>query len=223
MKELSNIKICVFDAYGTLFDVHLASKKLSKEIDNNYEEFSNLWRAKQLEYSFLREIMKEYKSFFSITEDALVYAMKTYKIDMKLKNKLMELYKKLDAYSEVRDILKELKDRGIKTVILSNGSYDMLSDAVKTSGIEEYMDNVLSVEEIELFKPNKAVYDMVYNKFGIDKENVMFFSSNGWAVAGASSYGFNTIWINRLRKEVDILNFKPTYVVSNLEEGIEQF
>ncbi|MGL4655627.1 MAG: haloacid dehalogenase type II [Sarcina sp.] len=222
MKELSNIKICVFDAYGTLFDVHSASKKLSNEIGEDYEAFSNLWRAKQLEYSFLREIMNEYKNFFEVTEDALLYAMDTYKVDKNLKDSLMDLYKKLDAYPEVIEILKSLKERGIKTAILSNGSYDMLNDAVETSNIKNYLNDVLSVEEIKIFKPNKKVYKMVNDKFGVENKEVMFFSSNGWDIAGASSYGFNTTWINRFNKEIDNLNSKPTYVVSNLIEGIKK-
>lgn len=220
---MGKIKVCVFDAYGTLFDVHSASRNLSNEIGEHYEEFSNLWRAKQLEYSFLREIMKEYKNFFEVTEDALVYAMRTYKIDMNLKNKLMELYKKLDAYSEVIDVLKELKSKKIKIAILSNGSYDMLNDAVDTSKIKEYIDEVISVEEIKSFKPNKKVYDMIYDKFRIERESVMFFSSNGWDIAGAASYGFNTTWVNRFKKEIEELKSKPKFVVPNLKVGIENF
>ena len=221
---MKDIKVCVFDAYGTLFDVHSASRKMKMDIGENYEEFSNLWRAKQLEYSFLREIMNEYKSFFSVTEDALVYAMKTYDIKVELKENLMDLYKKLDAYKEVENVLKKLQERGIKTAILSNGSYDMLNDATQTSGIKKYLDEVISVEEIERFKPSKEVYEMVNNKFGIkDNKKIVFFSSNGWDIAGATSYGFNTIWVNRFNKEVEELDFKPRFIVENLEEAIKKF
>ena len=220
---MKNIKVCVFDAYGTLFDVHSASRKMKDEIGKNYEEFSNLWRAKQLEYSFLREIMNEYTSFIKVTEDALIYAMKTYSINTELKDRLMDLYRGLDAYEEVSGILKELKERGIKTVILSNGSYDMLNDAVKTSKIDRYLDEVLSVEEIQKFKPNKEVYQMVNDKFNVGNKEVVFFSSNGWDIAGATSFGFNTIWVNRFGKVVDELKSKPNKIVSNLKEGIRNF
>ncbi|MGL4761586.1 MAG: haloacid dehalogenase type II [Sarcina sp.] len=220
---MKNVKVCVFDAYGTLFDVHSASRKMKSEIGENYEEFSNLWRAKQLEYSFLREIMGEYKNFLCVTEDALTYAMQTYKINVKLKDKLMDLYRRLDAYEEVLEVLNDLQSRGIKTVILSNGSYEMLNDAVSSSRIDKYLDKVLSVEKIEKFKPNKEVYQMVNDEFKVNSKEVVFFSSNGWDIAGATSYGFNTIWINRFKKEVDELDSKPNQIAENLRQAILKF
>ncbi|MGL5066692.1 MAG: haloacid dehalogenase type II [Sarcina sp.] len=220
---MKNVKVCVFDAYGTLFDVHSASRKMKSEIGENYEEFSNLWRAKQLEYSFLREIMGEYKNFLCVTEDALTYTMQTYKINVKLKDKLMDLYRRLDAYEEVLEVLNDLQSRGIKTVILSNGSYEMLNDAVSSSRIDKYLDKVLSVEKIEKFKPNKEVYQMVNDEFKVNSKEVVFFSSNGWDIAGATSCGFNTIWINRFKKEVDELDSKPNQIAENLRQAILKF
>ncbi|MGL4739247.1 MAG: haloacid dehalogenase type II [Sarcina sp.] len=220
---MENIKVCVFDAYGTLFDVHSASKKLSGKIGENYEEFSNLWRAKQLEYSFLREIMDDYTDFYEITRDSLRYAMQTYNLDESLEIELMNLYNELSAYDEVQTILKELKDRGFRTVILSNGSYDMLLKAVDSAGLTNLIDNVVSVADIEKFKPRSNVYQMINYKMSVENNEVVFFSSNGWDIAGATKYGFNTIWINRFNKVVDQLSDKPMYIVKNLKEAITKF
>lgn len=218
---MENIKVCVFDAYGTLFDVHSATKKFKDEIGENYIEFSELWRAKQLEYSFLREILGEYKKFILVTEDALEYAMKSYNIDIALKDKLMSSYMELEAYSEVIEVLKTLKEKGISTAILSNGSNDMLEAAVENSKLYNYLDKVFSVEEIEKFKPNREVYKIINNKMNIENNEVVFFSSNGWDIAGAASYGFNTIWINRFSKQIDNLDSKPSIVVKDLKEAIK--
>lgn len=218
---MENIKVCVFDAYGTLFDIHSATKKFKDKIGDKYIEFSELWRAKQLEYSFLREILGEYKKFILVTEDALEYAMKTYNIDNSLKSKLMSSYMKLDVYSEVIDVLKTLKNKGVKTAILSNGSNDMLDIAVENSNIYKHLDKVLSVEEIQRFKPNKEVYKLINTKMNVRNNEVVFFSSNGWDIAGAASYGFNTIWVNRFSKQIDNLDSKPSIVVTNLKEAIK--
>lgn len=218
---MENIKVCVFDAYGTLFDVHSATKKFKDEIGENYIEFSELWRAKQLEYSFLREILGEYKKFILVTEDALEYAMKSYNIDIALKDKLMSSYMELEAYSEVIEVLKTLKEKGISTAILSNGSNDMLEAAVENSKLYNYLDKVFSVEEIEKFKPNREVYKIINNKMNVENNEVVFFSSNGWDIAGAASYGFNTIWINRFSKQIDNLDSKPSIVVKDLKEAIK--
>ncbi|MGL5634496.1 MAG: haloacid dehalogenase type II [Sarcina sp.] len=220
---MENIKVCVFDAYGTLFDVHSASKRLSTKIGENYEEFSNLWRAKQLEYSFLREIMDDYIDFYEITRDSLRYAMLTYNLDESLEKELMNLYNELSAYDEVQTILKELKERGFRTVILSNGSYDMLLKAVDTARLSNLIDNVVSVADIEKFKPRSNVYEMINYKMNVKNEEVVFFSSNGWDIAGATKYGFNTIWINRFNKVVDQLSDKPKFIVKNLKEAIQKF
>lgn len=219
---MNNIKICVFDAYGTLFDVHSASEKLKDKIGENYNKFSNLWRAKQLEYSFLREIMKEYKDFIEVTEDALDYAMKTYKLSKDLKNDLMNLYMELSAYKEVTMFLRRLELKSVKKIILSNGSYKMLNLAIASSKLENLIDDVLSVEDVESFKPNEKVYKMVLSKFNIDKKEVLFFSSNGWDIVGATKFGFNTVWINRFNKEVEGFEFKPTLIVKSLMESLDK-
>lgn len=147
--------------------------------------------------------------------------MNTFYIKKELKPKLMELYKKLDAYDEVKGVLKKLQENGIKTAILSNGCYEMLNMAVESSGIGGFLDAVISVEKIKRFKPCMKVYDMANKKFGVNSNEVVFFSSNGWDIAGAKSFGFNTIWVNRFSKQTDILNSKPDYIAISLENALE--
>ncbi|MGV3026654.1 haloacid dehalogenase type II [Clostridium thermobutyricum] len=224
MKSLNNIKICVFDAYGTLFDVHSASKKYKDEIGELYNEFSILWRAKQLEYSFLSEIMDDYTDFIDITANSLDYACNTFKITSdKLKINLMSSYMELSPYSEVIKTLLKFKEKGLKLVILTNGSYKMINNAVESSGLKNILDSVISVEEVKKFKPNKEVYKIITDKFNVNLKEVVFFSSNGWDIIGASKFGFNTIWINRFNKETEISKYTPDYIVSNLKEALNLF
>lgn len=147
--------------------------------------------------------------------------MKSYNIDIVLKDKLMSSYMELEAYSEVIEVLKTLKEKGISTAILSNGSNDMLEAAVENSKLYNYLDKVFSIEEIEKFKPNREVYKIINNKMNVENNEVVFFSSNGWDIAGAASYGFNTIWINRFSKQIDNLDSKPSIVVKDLKEAIK--
>ena len=159
MKE---IKACIFDAYGTLFDVNSACRELSKEVGHNWESLASLWRLRQVEYTWLRNSMNEYIDFWQITSDALDYAMETLEIDnIKLKQELLALYLKLEAYPEVKDLLTKLKQKGFKTGILSNGSMKMLNSAVDNANIRELLDQILSVEECKIYKPSKKVYDLV--------------------------------------------------------------
>lgn len=224
MKSLNNIKICVFDAYGTLFDVHSASEKYKDEIGELYNEFSILWRAKQLEYSFLSEIMDDYTDFIDITANSLDYACNTFKITSdKLKINLMSSYMELSPYLEVIKTLLKFKEKGLKLVILTNGSYKMINNAVESSGLKNILDSVISVEEVKKFKPNKEVYKIITDKFNVNLKEVVFFSSNGWDIIGASKFGFNTIWINRFNKETEISKYTPDYIVSNLKEALNLF
>lgn len=224
MKSLNNIKICVFDAYGTLFDVHSASEKYKDEIGELYNEFSILWRAKQLEYSFLSEIMDDYTDFIDITANSLDYACNTFKITSdKLKINLMSSYMELSPYSEVIKTLLKFKEKGLKLVILTNGSYKMINNAVESSGLKNILDSFISVEEVKKFKPNKEVYKIITDKFNVNLKEVVFFSSNGWDIIGASKFGFNTIWINRFNKETEISKYTPDYIVSNLKEALNLF
>ena len=196
----------VFDAYGTLFDVDHACKEMANKIGNKWEELSSLWRQKQLEYSWLYNSMNDYKSFWKITQDSLDYALKSTGIEASnLRKDLLSLYFKISAYKEVKNFLKNLKEKGITTAILSNGSYDMLNSAVNNSGLSDLLSNVISVDECKKFKPNKQVYELILTKFKINKKDVVFFSSNCWDIHGASNFGFKTVWINRNSKINDIL------------------
>ena len=216
MKE---IKACIFDAYGTLFDVNSACRELSKEVGHNWESLASLWRLRQVEYTWLRNSMNEYIDFWQITSDSLDYAMETLDIEnIKLKQDLLALYLKLEAYPEVKDLLKKLKQKGFKTGILSNGSMKMLNSAVDNANIRDLLDGILSVEECEIYKPSKKVYDLVEKNMKVKKENVMFFSSNAWDMHAASNYGFNTIWVNRFNAKLERLPGKPKNIVNSLEK-----
>ena len=216
MKE---IKACIFDAYGTLFDVNSACRELSKEVGHNWESLASLWRLRQVEYTWLRNSMNEYIDFWQITSDSLDYAMETLDIDnIKLKQDLLALYLKLEAYPEVKDLLKKLKQKGFKTGILSNGSMKMLNSAVDNANIREYLDEILSVEDCKIYKPSSKVYDLVKIKMQISKENVLFFSSNAWDMHAASNYGFKTIWVNRFNTKLERLPRKPINIVYSLEK-----
>ena len=216
---MEQIKACIFDAYGTLFDVNAACRELSKEVGYKWESLASLWRLRQVEYTWLRNSMDEYIDFWQITSHALDYAMETLEIDnIKLKQELLALYLKLEAYPEVKDLLTKLKQKGFKTGILSNGSMKMLNSAVDNANIRELLDQILSVEECKTYKPSKKVYDLVEKIMKVKKENVMFFSSNAWDMHAASNYGFNTIWVNRFNAKLEKLPGKPINIVNSLEK-----
>ncbi len=216
---MNKIKACIFDAYGTLFDVNAACRELSKEVGDNWEKLASLWRLRQVEYTWLRNSMDEYIDFWQITSDALDYAMETLDIENnELREELLNLYLKLEAYPEVNDLLKKLKQRGLKTGILSNGSMKMLNSAVDNANIREYLDEILSVEECKIYKPSSKVYDLVKIKMQISKENVLFFSSNAWDMHAASNYGFKTIWVNRFNAKLERLPGNPIDILNSLEK-----
>ena len=216
---MNKIKACIFDAYGTLFDVNAACRELSKEVGDNWEKLASLWRLRQVEYTWLRNSMDKYIDFWQITSDALDYAMETLGIENnELREELLNLYLKLEAYPEVNDLLKKLKQRGLKTGILSNGSMKMLNSAVNNANIREYLDEILSVEDCKIYKPSSKVYDLVKIKMQISKENVLFFSSNAWDMHAASNYGFKTIWVNRFNAKLERLPGKPIDIVNSLEK-----
>lgn len=216
---MNKIKACIFDAYGTLFDVNAACRELSKEVGDNWEKLASLWRLRQVEYTWLRNSMDEYIDFWQITSDALDYAMETLGIENnELREELLNLYLKLEAYPEVNDLLKKLKQRGLKTGILSNGSMKMLNSAVDNANIREYLDEILSVEDCKIYKPSSKVYDLVKIKMQISKENVLFFSSNAWDMHAASNYGFKTIWVNRFNAKLERLPGKPIDIVNSLDK-----
>ena len=216
------VKVCIFDAYGTLFDVNAACRELSKEVGEQWQELATLWRLRQVEYTWLRNSMNEYKNFWNITEDALEYAMETLNIKNEdLKNKLLDLYLKLEAYPEVEKVLIQLKKEGYQTGILSNGSEEMLASAVKNAKLENLIDKVLSVEKCKVYKPSSKVYDLVEKEFKINKINCAFFSSNAWDMHAAAHYGFKTIWVNRFEGNLEKLPGKPYKIVQTLEKIVD--
>ena len=216
---MENEKIYVFDAYGTLFDVDHACKEMAIQLGDNWDKLSSIWRQKQLEYSWLYNSMNEYDSFWKITKDSLEYAMNSLSINsVKIKNELLDLYFKISAFEEVEEVLKKIKKNKIKTAILSNGSYDMLNSAVKNSKFDELINEVISVDECKKFKPHGDVYNLVIDKFNINKKNCIFFSSNCWDIHGASNFGFQTVWVNRKKNIDELLPGQVDDQVQSLKE-----
>ncbi|MDX1739531.1 MAG: haloacid dehalogenase type II [Alphaproteobacteria bacterium] len=216
--KLEGIKACSFDAYGTLFNVHAAAEKCRADLGDNADAFSTTWRAKQLEYTWLRSLMRDYQDFWLITQDALDYTLSKFRIDNPdLRGKLLGLYWELAAYPEVPDMLRELKSIGKKTAILSNGSPDMLKAAIRSANIAEHLDQIHSVAEIGVFKPDPRVYQLSVDKFYLDPKEICFVSSNAWDVCGAAHFGFQVLWINRFNQPEERLSGRPKGVLSSLE------
>jgi len=215
---LTGITTCVFDAYGTLFDVHSAVRRYSNQIKES-EAVSALWRAKQLEYTWLRSLMGRYVDFWQVTADALDFALETYGIsDTVIRQDLLQAYMTLSCYSEVPDVLDRLKRKGIRCAILSNGSPQMLSSAVKNSGLSEFFDAVISVDMIGQYKPDPRVYRLAVDELKVEKSKIAFQSSNAWDAAGANAYGFNVVWVNRFKQKHERLNTSVDIELTDLEK-----
>lgn len=214
------ITTCIFDAYGTLFDVNAAAREAAKEYPALAEVWPKLaadWRSKQLEYTWLRAVAGRHCDFWQVTQDGLDWAMEASKLaDAELREVLLALYWQLAAFPEVPEMLAELKGKGLKTGILSNGSPDMLEGAVSSALLTELLDAVLSVESVGIFKPDATVYDLVEKHFECARDEVLFVSSNGWDACSASGYGFQTVWVNRAGAPMDRLYAKPQHVLSDL-------
>ncbi|SIT16150.1 2-haloacid dehalogenase [Roseivivax lentus] len=217
------ITTCIFDAYGTLFDVAAAARTAAEEPGRGalkavWTDLAEDWRQKQLQYTWLRAITGEHCSFWQVTCDGLDWAMERRGLDTdaELRERLLALYWELAPFREVPMMLGRLKAAGKTCAILSNGSPDMLEGAVDSAGIGEYLDAVLSVEDVGIFKPAPQVYDMVEARFGCARDKVLFVSSNGWDAAGAAGYGFQTAWVNRKDEPVDRLPARPHHVLSDL-------
>ena len=215
---MKNIKAIIFDAYGTLFDVNSAAEKCKEKIGDKWEGFSNYWRITQLEYTWLRSLMKRHKDFWKITEDSLDKSMKAYKIDSSMKNELLYLYKILSPFNEVPKVLKTLKKKNLKLAILSNGTPSLLNQLVKSNNLENIFNDIFSIEEVGIYKPDSKVYDIPIKKYQIKKEEVVFLSSNTWDVSGGGNYGYNSIWVNRNNNIFDNLDYKPKNEIKNLTE-----
>lgn len=216
------IKACVFDAYGTLFDVSAAARAAAAEPGREalaavWPRVASDWRLKQLQYTWLRAIMNCHTDFWTVTCDGLDWALEAAGLsDPDLRERLLALYWELAAYPEVPAMLADLKQTGRATAILSNGSPEMLAGAVTSAGIGGHLDVVLSVEEVGVFKPDTRVYDLVGQHLGVRRDEVLFVSSNGWDAAGAADYGFATAWVNRSGEPVDRLPARPGHVLPDL-------
>ncbi len=216
--QLGNIKACVFDAYGTLFDFNSAVDRCRDVLGEKADELSAVWRTKQLQYTWLRGLMGKHKSFWEVTGDALDFAMDTVGVqDGALRERLMGLYYNIDAFPEVPDVLRTLKQAGVATAILSNGSPDMLQGAVKHTGIGEFLDAVLSVEEVGVFKPHSSVYDIPTRHFGVSHGEISFQSSNAWDAVAAATFGMRVVWCNRYGQRPERLTAEPDAEVTTLK------
>ena len=218
---MKKIKAIIFDAYGTLFDVNSAAEKCKEKLGDKWEGFANYWRTTQLEYTWLRSLMRRHKDFWQITEDSLDKSMNFYNIDNSMRSELLNLYKVLSPFTEVTDTLKKLKQSNYKLAILSNGTPDLLNELVVSNQLKDIFDDIFSVEEAGIFKPDSKVYDLPINKYNIEKNEVLFLSANTWDVSGAGNYGYNTVWVNRNNNIFDKLDFEPNQQISNLSELLD--
>ncbi len=209
----------VFDAYGTLFDVHAAIARHRAAAGLEAERFSELWRTKQLEYTWTLTLAGHYVDFWTLTERALDYALaRVPSVDRALRPQLLDAYLRLEAFADARTALAELKARGARLAILSNGSPTMLSAAVDAAGIAGLLDAVLSVDAVRVYKPRPEVYALVTNGLGVTPGEVAFVSSNRWDVMGAASFGFRPLWVNRARLPQEYTDLAPLREIFGLAD-----
>ena len=212
-----DVKVCVFDAYGTLFDFNSAAERCRDALGDKTDELSALWRNKQLQYTWLRGLMGKHKPFREVTGDALDFSLQTLGVDdHALRNRLMELYDRIEAFPEVPEVLQTLKRGGIATAILSNGSPDMLEAAVRHTGIGNDLDAVLSVEMVGVYKPHPSVYELAAREFGVPLPAISFQSSNAWDAVAAATFGMRVVWCNRYGQPRERLTAEPDVEVSTL-------
>ena len=214
-------KAIIFDAYGTLFDVNSAAEKSKNKIGDKWEAFANYWRTTQLEYTWLRSLMHRHKDFWQITEDSLDKSMKVFNINKDMKTELLNLYKKLSPFSEVKETLENLKKKEIKLSILSNGTPELLNTLVVSNKLETIFDDIFSIEEVRIYKPDSKVYDLPVNKYKIKPDEIIFLSANTWDVSGAGNYGYNSVWVNRNNTVFDNLDYKPFKEIKSLQQLLD--
>jgi len=218
---MQNIKAIIFDAYGTLFDVNSAAEKCKDKIGNKWEGFANCWRTTQLEYTWLRSLMNRHKDFWQVTEDSLDKSMKAFKINLAMRNELLNLYKKLSTFPEVKEVLNDLKKKNYKISILSNGTPALLNELVSSNNLDNFFDDIFSIEEVGIYKPDSKVYNLPIKKYQIKKDEVAFLSANTWDVSGGGNFGYNSIWVNRNKNIFDNLDYKPKNEVENLKQLLD--
>ena len=216
-----NTKALVFDAYGTLFDVNSAANKCKDKIGEDWENFANFWRTTQLEYTWLRSLMGRHRDFWKITEDSLEKSMQVFGVDKNMKNELLNLYKVLSPYPEVKNVLETLKDQNFKLAILSNGTPSLLNELVTSNDLNNLFDDLFSVEEVKIFKPASKVYEIPTKKYNIKASQITFLSANTWDVSGGGNFGYNSVWVNRNKSKFDLLDYQPKNEVSNLTQLLD--
>ncbi|MGI9405917.1 MAG: haloacid dehalogenase type II [Hyphomicrobiaceae bacterium] len=215
-------KAYVFDAYGTLFDVHSAVGRFRDDVGEVADQLSSLWRDKQLQYTWVRTLAERHKPFHEVTADGLDFAIAAVGgVPAGVREKLLDAYMTLDAYPEVPEVLAALKGRGAKLAILSNGSPEMLEAAVTSSGIADLLDASLSIEDVGVFKPSPQVYQLAVDRLGVAAGDVSFQSSNRWDVAGAAAFGFDCVWINRFNQPDEFDDMTPRMTISSLSPLVE--
>ena len=215
---MKNIKAIIFDAYGTLFDVNSAAKKCKNKIGEKWESFANYWRTTQLEYTWLRSLMGRHQDFWKVTEQSLDKSMKVFRVAESMRNELLDLYKVLSTFPEVKETLKKLKEKNYKLSILSNGTPSLLKQLVSSNNLESIFDDVLSIEEVKIYKPHPNVYNIPIKKYRIEKNQFAYLSSNTWDVSAAGNFGFNAVWVNRNKNIFDNLDYKPITEINNLSD-----
>ena len=215
-------KAVVFDAYGTLFDVNSAAEKCKDKIGAKWEIFANFWRTTQLEYTWLRSLMKRHKNFWDITEDSLDKSMKVFNINKNMKSELLSLYKILSPYPEVKGVLEDLKKKNFKLAILSNGTPDLLNELVENNKLNNLFDDLFSIEEVRIYKPDPSVYELPVKKYKIKSDEITFLSANTWDVSGGGNFGYNSIWVNRNNSVFDKLDFQPKNEINNLTHLLDK-
>lgn len=219
MAGLSGIQACVFDAYGTLFDFNSAVARHRARLGETADEFSAMWRRKQLEYSWLRSLMHRHVDFWQVTQDALDYCLEAFDVmDSALRLDLMEAYRQLDCYPDVRPTLEQLKANGFLTAILSNGSPLMLQSAVKSANIQKLIDRILSVEQVGVYKPDPRVYQLAVDQLALSPRKIVFLSANAWDTVGAANFGLRVVWVNRFNQFPERLPYKADAEIQSLVE-----
>ena len=215
---LKTVKHAVFDAYGTLFDVHSAMSRYQARLGEKAQAVSDLWRTKQLQYTWLRNLMQRYVDFWQITQDALDYALDSYGIDdQNLRRDILNAYHELDCYQEVPETLRNLKEHGLGTAILSNGTLQMLEAGIRNSRLEKLLEAVFSVDTIRIFKPDPQVYQLAVDQLGCSPHEILFFSSNAWDVSGAATFGYQAVWVNRFGQAPERLPGTPVLEIKTLD------
>ena len=219
MSDILNVKACVFDAYGTVFDIHAPTAAIADELGDKAQSLSEMWRAKQLQYTWLRSLMGAYTDFWQVTGDGLDYALAAHDIDNPdIRQRLMDLYLTLDAYPDAVATLQQLKDAGYATGILSNGSPDMLAAAAENSGLTPLLDQVLSVQDVGIYKPSARVYQLAVDRMGVSAQEICFVSANAWDVSGAADFGFQVAHLNRFGQPAERLPGTPKTVMKSLAD-----